>query len=263
MTVWARYMGSVVVVSALLNPWTVPGLFAHPPAVAAGRALGARARLDDPQLHRPASISSSPRRCRSCSRRRSWSRCWRDRCSASGPGRGVSRRSASASSGFWIITRPGSAACIRRRSCASSARSATRSYGISTRILADASFLGDDDVLFRPCRGRADHAGAAGRLDDAGVVARLARLDAGEWAPSGRWGTGSDPRPCARAGGVLAPFIYGQIVWMTRARLSRSSATARPLDARRRLRRHRLGAVPALSRAGAERRGAAGPKSAS
>ncbi|MFL5006062.1 MAG: EamA/RhaT family transporter, partial [Microvirga sp.] len=26
MTVWARYMGSVVVVSALLNPWTVPGL---------------------------------------------------------------------------------------------------------------------------------------------------------------------------------------------------------------------------------------------
>jgi drug/metabolite transporter (DMT)-like permease len=39
MTTWARYMGSVLVVSALLNPWTVPGLLrTRRPWLQAGRS---------------------------------------------------------------------------------------------------------------------------------------------------------------------------------------------------------------------------------
>jgi drug/metabolite transporter (DMT)-like permease len=40
MTVWARYMASVLVVSALLNPWTVPGLLrTRRPWLQAGRSV--------------------------------------------------------------------------------------------------------------------------------------------------------------------------------------------------------------------------------
>ena len=255
MTVWARYMGSVVVVSALLNPWTVPGLLrTRRPWLQAGRSVLVLVStilnfiaLQYLQLTETVSIMFATPFLVAL---------------LAGPMLGEwagPRRLAAIGVGFLgvlIITRPGLGGmhpaaflCVIGAVCYAL-------YGISTRILAahDSSAT----TMF--------YSGLAGVVLITPVLPLVWTTPASwlVWALMladgrlrGARALAPDPRPCARAGRRARALHLRADRLDDGARLFHLRRPARPLDADRCFRRHRLGAVPALPRAGAERRGAA------
>ena len=212
MTVWARYMGSVVVVSALLNPWTVPGLLrTRRPWLQAGRSVLVLVStilnfiaLQYLQLTETVSIMFATPFLVAL---------------LAGPMLGEwagPRRLAAIGVGFLgvlIITRPGLGGmhpaaflCVIGAVCYAL-------YGISTRILAahDSSAT----TMF--------YSGLAGVVlitpvlplvwtTPASWLVWALMLVMGAFGALGHWLL---ILAHARApAGVLAPFIYGQIVWM-------------------------------------------------
>ena len=212
MTVWARYMGSVVVVSALLNPWTVPGLLrTRRPWLQAGRSVLVLVStilnfiaLQYLQLTETVSIMFATPFLVAL---------------LAGPMLGEwagPRRLAAIGVGFLgvlIITRPGLGGmhpaaflCVIGAVCYAL-------YGISTRILAahDSSAT----TMF--------YSGLAGVVLITPVLTLVWTTPAswlvwalmllmGAFGALGHWLL---ILAHARApAGVLAPFIYGQIVWM-------------------------------------------------
>lgn len=212
MTVWARYMASVVVVSALLNPWTVPGLLrTRRPWLQAGRSLLVLVStilnfiaLQYLQLTETVSIMFATPFLVAL---------------LAGPMLGEwvgPRRLAAIGVGFvgvLIITRPGLGGMHPAALLCVIAAGCYALYGISTRILA-AHDSSETTMFYSGLAGVAVLTPALPLIwtTPPSLVVSAIMLLMGIFGALGHWLL---ILAHARApAGVLAPFIYSQIVWM-------------------------------------------------